>query len=207
MINLDNFVGVDGWPCHGFLGGHNILDVPTYESIKKFNYYHLVENPVYDYKRRSLGFTAHSTHNHVEEPMQTLQNLINYLDNFELMEHLITKSFGTPDFTINNVWSGGIDTLRRLYKGPYLMVNEDGPFMLHPHSDNRTLIANIQIYLEPYNLECGTTFHMAKDWDYKRTLPFIPNTGYFLVNSDLGIHSVVNDQPLPRRSLLMGWMI
>jgi hypothetical protein len=206
MINLNNLNGIESWPCHGFLGGHDILDAATYASVKQLDYTNLKENLAYANKRRTINFAVDRNTQHANEAMQTLQNLANYLDNFELLEHLISKSF-TDFYNINNVWAGGIDTVRRLYRTSYLTVTEDQPFTMHPHTDNRMVIANIQIYLDPYNLDIGTTFHETGNWENKRTLPFIPNTGYFLVNSDLGVHSVVNEQPLPRRSLLMGWVI
>lgn len=207
MINIDKFFTVDDWPTHGFMRGVDILDSQTFDTIRQINYDLLTNNPAYGDKRKTLSFSTVSSEQYNDAASQALQDLVKAIDNFEMLEAFITKSYANSPFSINNVWHGGIDTLRRLYNGSYLMINEDRPFHLTPHSDTRVVIANIQIYVDPDDAECGTTFHDAKDWEVSQTLPFTPNTGYFQVNCDLGVHSVTHTKDFPRRSILMGWKI
>lgn len=198
---------MEGWPCHGLMVGDDILKPEVFDAIQKFDYNLCEPRAVYGYKRKTKEFCAGSKEVHATEAEQALQDLTDYLSDFELLESLIAKSYWHEKINISSFWTGGIDTLRRLYRGAGLSINEDSPFKLTPHSDNRTVIANIQIYLDPPDPDIGTRFHDMMDMSNSQKLPFTPNTGYFLVNSDMGIHSVIHDKDIKRRSILFGWMI
>lgn len=142
---------------------------------------------------------------HKDEASIALQKLIDHVGRFEVLEHLIQKSFIDSGFNIGRFWANGIDGVRERYKGAGLAIYEDSQFTLSPHSDNRMVIANLQIYLSPNEPEIGTRFHEYGNHVNYETLPFVPNTGYFMLNTEHGAHSVVHNKEVPRRSILLGW--
>lgn len=135
---------------------------------------------------------------------------MDYLVDNNVLCELISKSFVNPgNWPLERFWSGGLNSIRRLHDiGMICHLNEDYEgFKLSPHMDHHECIAFLQIFIGPEGYNVGTIFHDPHNLDDTRQVPFVKNSGYFVTNTYRAMHSVVNDQPIKRRSLIIGWLI
>jgi len=82
------------------------------------------------------------------------------------------------------------DTFSRQLKLQSVNFWQDSPgYTISPHIDNNRISVAMQIYINQSNYEAGT--EMYKDHDVIYKLPWVPNTGYILNNTDKSIHGMM----------------
>jgi hypothetical protein len=205
MIDLNKFVPVP-WTCPGFMLGSDILSLDLLQSINDFDF--SLSTPVLQFKRRSVTCDLFDFTPSGKQLMDKVGDLVSYLNDADILEYLVVKSFEGCELPLNRFWANGIDAIKRVHSGMVVQLTEDTiGFKMSPHVDHREVIANMQLYLGPNGYDVGTTFHKANNWDITKKVPFATNTGYFCVNTEQSIHSVTVDQDITRRSLIISWTL
>jgi len=207
LVNVNNFQKPEEWTCPGLLLGSNLLADSLVQALDQFDYDQCTQ--VGFLKRR--GITAHlkSDTHPATALLDVVGPAVRELFDFQILEALIERGFQDSGFwPLTRFWAGGMDAIKRLHSGMIIHLSEDtNGFSLSPHVDHKEVIAWMQVYLSPETSKTGTIFHEHNDWSIEKQVPFVRNSGYFVVNTDRAVHSVVNDQDIKRRSLIIGWTL
>lgn len=208
MLAIESLKRQEGWVSPGFLFGYNLLPETYVKRLENFDF-SVCEDVPYFATRRGI-----TTHPNDQSPLgrlvlDQLGDLVSYLNNTDLLCTLTERAFeGDQIYRLNHFWSHGVDSIRRLHSGMIIHLVEDSKgFSIKPHVDHKEIIANLQVYLGPEGYDVGTTFHQKFVLDDTRKVPFARNAGYFSVNTDSAVHSIVNEYDIKRRSLIIGWTL
>lgn len=144
------------------------------------------------------------------EEFKNTTRLLRAISTFDTLWNLMERSFaGAKRSSLSNYWLTK-EHLRQVYKPPIMMLWKDAPgYFLTPHLDNNTIVANLQIYLDPEesNLPIGTRWHYFRNHEESVVVPWRRNYGYFNVNCQTTFHSVENCSDSWRKSVVITWRI
>lgn len=204
MILFDNFKKIEDWPSYGFLYGDNILKKKIFDTLLAFDFNQCpVTDPTFPNRKALTTSNAQSIDKNLA---LTLHELETFSNNSNIIKSLITKSFQNSDMRLENFWTHGLKSIEELYKNVFIQFVEDEPnLFMAPHADHREVICNIQIYISPNCPEIGTRFYKTGDYSCFKTTPFVPNSGYFSLNTHLAIHGIHNTSNQKRKSIIISW--
>lgn len=208
LISLEKFsytpelVPIDG----GVMFGQNILGPDVLEELLAWDEW---RNDQINSRQALRRFNTVITTTNDDRVANTVK-LLNQLNSIDVLWFLLEKSFaGSKRASINNFWITK-NHLKQVLKAPILTICSDAPgYALSPHLDNNTIVANLQVYLDPEKSELpiATRWHNLRDHSRSGTVPWIRNSGYFNVNCQQTFHSVENCSDSWRKSAIITWRI
>ena len=68
-------------------------------------------------------------------------------------------------------------------------------YTINRHLDNDAVYITLQVYLSGGDESLGTRFACGKTSPYEHIIPYRPNTGYIMVNTDYNYHGMVGVVP------------